>query len=329
MPRKARIDMPGLLQHVIVRGIERRDIFLDDDDRRIFVGRFSSLLEETDTDCFAWALLSNHFHLLLRCNSIELSRFMRRLLTGYAVNFNHRHKRSGHLFQNRYKSIICEEEAYLLELIRYIHLNPLRAKIVSDLESLEAYLWSGHAVLMGKEKLPGQVVDEVLLLFGEKLSEARRNYRQFVADGISLGKRPELVGGGLRRSQKASGIQGEIESYDDRVLGSGSFVEALQRDASLQTISPQLTLPAVQKVVCKLFKIEPDSILQRTRMNSASEARALFCHIAVTLIGSKGTEVGRFLGMGPSGVSRAVIRGGQILKNRKGLEPMLQSLLSH
>ena len=89
MPRKARLDIPGLLQHVIVRGIERRKIFLDDDDRRMFLGRFSSLLEETETDCFAWALIPNHFHLLIRCNKIELSTFMRRLLTGYAINFNH------------------------------------------------------------------------------------------------------------------------------------------------------------------------------------------------------------------------------------------------
>ncbi|MCK5611889.1 transposase, partial [Candidatus Pacearchaeota archaeon] len=93
MPRKARIDIPGLLQHVIVRGIEKRDIFLDDSDRSMFVNRFSALLEETGTDCFAWALLDNHFHLLLRCNRIKLSGFMRRLLTGYAVNFNHHHRR--------------------------------------------------------------------------------------------------------------------------------------------------------------------------------------------------------------------------------------------
>ena len=253
---------------------------------------------------------------------------MGRLLTGYAVNFNHRHKRSGYLFQNRYKSIICEEEAYLLELIRYIHLNPLRAKIVSDLETLETYCWSGDAVLMGKRDFPGQVVDDVLLLFGKKLSVSRRNYRQFMADGISLGNRPELVGGGLRRSQKASGIQEEMESYDDRVLGCGSFVESLQQNASLKTILPQLTLTEVQKIVCELFRVEPDSILQRTRKSSASEARSLFCYVAVNLIGSKGTEVGRFVGMGPSGVSRAVMRGGQIIKDDKNLAAILESLLS-
>ncbi len=115
MPRQPRIDSPDLLYHVIVRGIERRKIFCDDDDRRSFLGRLPSLLVETDTECFAWALIPNHFHLLLRPRHIKLSRFMRRLLTGYTVTFNRRHDRSGHLFQNRYKSIVCEEDVYLLE----------------------------------------------------------------------------------------------------------------------------------------------------------------------------------------------------------------------
>src|SRR5512136_676836 len=114
MPRTARIDIPGLLQHVIVRGIERSDIFLDDDDRALFLERFSKLLVETGTECIAWALMTNHFHLLLRPQSTKLSFIMRRLLTGYAVVFNRRHNRSGHLFQNRYKSIVCEENPYLL-----------------------------------------------------------------------------------------------------------------------------------------------------------------------------------------------------------------------
>jgi len=329
MPRKARIDAPGLLQHIIVRGIERRKIFLDDDDRKIFINRFSSLLEETHTDCFAWALLSNHFHLLLRCNQVGLSQFMRRLLTGYAINFNHRHTRIGHLFQNRYKSIICEEDPYLVELIRYIHLNPLRARIVSDLDSLDDYSWSGHAVLVGKNKLCGQAIDEVLQFFGKNYLVARRIYRQFVADGVALGQRPELVGGGLRRSQKAAGTQGEIESYDERVLGGGAFVEALQKDVNLQAIMPpKLSLHEIQAVVGKLFKIEPISIMQRTRMNSISEARAVFCCIAVRFIGKKGTDTGEFLGIGPTGVSRAVRRGEQLIEERSELKANLDKILN-
>jgi putative transposase len=185
MPRKSRLDIPGLLQHVIVRGTDRSDIFLDDEDRQQFMDRFGSLLVETGTDCFAWALIPNHFHLLLRCNHSNLSSLIRRLLTGYAVTFNRRHARSGHLFQNRYKSIVCEEEPYLLELIRYIHLNPLRAGLVKDLEELAFYPWSGHAVLLGRKVLDGQTIDEILALFAKSKNKARRAYRQFLLDGVA------------------------------------------------------------------------------------------------------------------------------------------------
>jgi putative transposase len=127
MPRTARLDLPDLLQHV--RGVDRCDIFRDDHDRRRFLSGFSKLLVKTGTDCLAWSLMTNHF----RPSVSRLTPFMRRLLTGYASYCNLRQKRSDHLFQNRYKSIACDEGAYLLELVRYIHLNPLRARIVVNL----------------------------------------------------------------------------------------------------------------------------------------------------------------------------------------------------
>jgi REP element-mobilizing transposase RayT len=148
MPRRARIDAPGALHHIMVRGMERRDIYLEDEDRLDFMKRLSGLLTETRTECFAWALMSNHFHLLLQTGDVPVATVMRRLLTGYAVRFNHRHKRHGALFQNRYKSILCQQETYLLELVRYIHLNPLHAGLVMDLKELDAFAFSGHAALM-------------------------------------------------------------------------------------------------------------------------------------------------------------------------------------
>ena len=129
MPRQARIDAPGALQHIIVRGIERKRIFFDDRDRDNFVTRLTTVLPESTARCYAWALIPNHFHLLLCTGNVPMSTVMRRLLTGYAVSFNRRHRRHGQLFQNRYKSILCQQEPYLLELVRYIHLNPLRAGI--------------------------------------------------------------------------------------------------------------------------------------------------------------------------------------------------------
>ena len=125
---------------------------------------------------------------------------MRKLMTGYAVNFNLRYKRVGHLFQNRYKSVICQEEPYLLELVRYIHLNPIRAGLVSGLENLASYPWSGYRVLMGMEKCSWQEVEEVLGRFGRTFGEARRKLRKFMREGAGQGKRPELMGGGLIRS---------------------------------------------------------------------------------------------------------------------------------
>jgi REP element-mobilizing transposase RayT len=138
----------------MARGIEGREIFKDDEDRKSFLDRFAIILEETQTQCYAWALIPNHFHLLLRTGSTPISTVMRRLMTGYAVTFNRRHKRIGHLFQNRYKSIVCEEDAYLLELIRYIHLNPLRAGLADDLKELDKYPWSGHSYILGHHKNP-------------------------------------------------------------------------------------------------------------------------------------------------------------------------------
>jgi REP element-mobilizing transposase RayT len=149
MPRKARIDAPGALHHIICRGIERRKIFNDDVDRENLLERLSTILKESSTPCYGWALIRNHFHLLLRTGNMPISVIMRRLLTGYAVSFNHRHRRHGHLFQNRFKSILCQEDLYLKELVVYIHLNPLRAKLVSEFKDLGKYPYAGHSVIMG------------------------------------------------------------------------------------------------------------------------------------------------------------------------------------
>src|SRR3989338_5518162 len=146
MPRQPRLDAPGTLHHVMGRGIERRKLFQDDTDRDDFVSRLAALCRDGQWSVYAWALMPNHFHLLVRTGPVPLFRSMKKLLTGYVVNFNRRHKRVGHLFQNRYKSIVCEEEPYLLELVRYIHLNPLRAKIVSTIDELHSYFFSLHII---------------------------------------------------------------------------------------------------------------------------------------------------------------------------------------
>lgn len=309
MPRAARLDIAGVLQHVIVRGVERRDIFLDDDDRQSFLDRFSNLLTQTGTECLAWSLMTNHVHMLLRPTQGKLGHFMRRLLTGHAVTFNLRHHRSGHLFQNRYKSIICEEDPYLLELVRYIHLNPLRVGLVKDIAELNGYPWSGHAVLMGRRELPGQNVEEVLGYFGKRTKPARGKYQSFVADGILLGRRDELVGGGLRRVLKLTGNE-VITAYDDRILGSADFVEQLKQEKEVsERLEVRIPLDKLVERVAEIAGVEPEVLCQRRRGVMISEVKSIICYLAVRKIGYSGETVAKALGITRSGVSRGASRG--------------------
>jgi REP element-mobilizing transposase RayT len=227
MPRLARLDAPGVLHHVMGRGIERREIFRSDIDRSDFIDRLSTLTQGGAMEIYAWILMPNHFHILCKTKNLPLATSMRKLLTGYVVNFNRRHRRYGHLFQNRYKSIVCQEDAYLKELVRYIHLNLLRAGLVKDLKELNRNPWSGHSALVGKIERRWQNTEYVLSFFGGN-SNSKKNYFRYVENGIDQGRRPELVGGGLIRSMGgwsevlASRRRGEREAADQRILGDRS-----------------------------------------------------------------------------------------------------------
>jgi hypothetical protein len=244
---------------------------------------------------------------------------MRRLLTGYAVVFNLRHQRSGHLFQNRYKSIVCEEDPYLLELVRYIHLNPIRAGMVKTIEELDAHPWCGHAVIMGKQELAGQQTDEVLNLFGKRKQSARRKYRDFITDGIKNGSRDDLIGGGLRRSIKQL-RPGEYETYDERVLGSGEFVERLRQET--ETLSATTSRPALEEIIrqaAKAFGVEEAMLQTKSRERELSDARAAICYLAVRQFGHSGVDVAKAFNISRSGVSVAVRRGAEIVRGKHAL----------
>jgi len=328
MPRAARLDIAGLLQHVIVRGVERRDIFLDDHDRQSFLDRLSSLLVQMETECLAWSLMTNHVHLLLRPMQAKLGHFMRRLLTGHAVTFNLRHHRSGHLFQNRYKSIICEQEPYLLELVRYIHLNPLRAGIVKGIAELNDYPWSGHAVLLGRREMPGQNVEEVLGYFGKRAKSAREKYKAFVADGISLGQREELVGGGLRRVLKLAGNE-LVTSYDDRILGSSDFVERLKQEKEVaERLDARIPLTQLIKSVAECAGIEPQELCQRGRKTMVSDIKSIICFLAARRIGYSGEIIAKALGITRSGVCRAASRGAALVAQNRGKWGDIEDLIN-
>ena len=235
MRRQSRIDAPGALHHIIVRGIERQKLFESKADYGDFLKRLGLIVKETQTICYAWALIPNHFHLLLKTANTPISTVMRRFLTGYAVSFNRRHRRHGHLFQNRYKSILCQQDAYLLELVRYIHLNPLRAKLVSDIKALNKYTYAGHSVIMGKYSNNWQDTKALLRLFGDRLSQARRRYSEFVKKGIEQGKRHDLIGGGLVRSSGGwAAVSGGITNIADEAGATVSGGESLNTSAMNQ-----------------------------------------------------------------------------------------------
>jgi REP element-mobilizing transposase RayT len=321
MPRHARIDASGALQHIIVRGIERRPIFADDLDRDAFVIRLGRLLRESATPCYAWALMPNHVHLLLRTGRVPLASVMRRLLTGHAVTFNLRHKRHGPLFQNRYKSILCQEDPYLLELVRYIHLNPLRGTAVRDLDELDRYPYAGHSVLMGRRPSDWQDIGSVLGHFGRRVGVARRAYRAFVAEGIARGRRPELVGGGLIRSLGGWAAaerlgRGEIRRKgDERILGDSAFVLDVlhateERLTQRTTVQRQgFDLERLARIAATRFSLKPDELYSSSKRPELVKARSLLCYWAIRELGLTATAVARTLGVTQPAVSIAVHRG--------------------
>jgi putative transposase len=323
MPRLARIDSSGVLHHIIIRGIERRKIFRDDKDRDNLLERLSDLLPATNTACYGWAFLANHAHFLFRTGSTSISNLMQRLLTGYVVSFNLRYRRHGPLFQNRFKSIICQEDVYLKELVRYIHLNPLRAGIIANLGKLNHYKYCGHSTLMGRRECEWQDTRYVLSYFGKSLAEARQAYLSYVKEGISQGRRPELVGGGLIRSlggwkavkrmRKRQRIKG-----DERILGDSDFVlqvlekadETFNRYYEMKRLG--YDLKTVEDRVCRIFKIGTEDIYSKSREKVKASARGLFCYWAVRDLGYRLTELARHLDITQPAVGYAVKRGEHI-----------------
>jgi len=320
MPRQARLDRSGTLHHVIVRGIEKRKIVDDSTDRKDFIFRMGRIAADTGTGIYAWSLMPNHAHILLKSSSFGLSGYMRRLLTGYALYYNRRHRRYGHLFQNRYKSIICEEDIYFKELVRYIHLNPLRAKLVKSFSELDRYGWCGHSVVVGRQKNDWQDCDYVLRWFGKTAGAARRIYRMFIQKGIDQGRRPELVGGGLIRSMggwsqvKSSRLLGMRERSDERILGSGEFVDHLLKSVDKKVKHQFVRHDRMKKIdqfiekICKQEGINIKELKSGSRRGSISKARSKLAIGLVEEFGISFAETARQLGVSTSAISKIISR---------------------
>ncbi|NTU92598.1 MAG: hypothetical protein HGA56_01120 [Chlorobiaceae bacterium] len=320
MPRGARLDLPGTLHHVMVRGIEGNSIVSDDVDRGYFVSRMGNLADATGTIIYAWALMTNHAHILLRSGAPGLPTFMSKLLTGYASSYNRRHQRHGHLFQNRYKSIVCEEEPYFIRLVGYIHLNPLRAGLVRTLEELDNYPWCGHPVLLGSIRNVWQAREYVLGYFGDRETSAIEAYRAHIVSVSGRGRQPELTGGGLVRSMggwsevKSIRQRGARQFSDQRILGSGDFVQDILQETSesVRERLPSISLEALalERLLqaCEAAGISVKALLGGSRMQACSALRKMLVVEFVREMGISYASAARLLGVSGAAVYQMLRR---------------------
>ncbi len=327
MPRKPRLEIGGVLQHVMARSVGGHELFRTALDRDELLSRLDSVAQSSGLTVFAWSIQKNHFHLLLKTKDQPISTVMRSLLTGYTKSFNQRHKRSGQLFHNRYKSVLVEEKRYLLPLARYIHLNPLRAGLVKSVEELDSWPWSGHATLMGESGFSWQDTDTVLSQFGKRADTKRRRYRAYLIEGISEGERPDLVGGGLLRSIGGRNAlsklkkRGKSRPSDTRILGSGQFVSRLlnkiEQQKKAKRIRPkeqQRRYKRLTKNVIKRFGLTLADLEGGSRQRTIAKARYIIGYCAVKELGLTRTYVARSFNVSVQSVLRGVEMGKDILE---------------
>lgn len=287
MARKPRIHLPGGLYHVIFRGNGGQSVFLTEDDRY----RFYLLLQEGicrfGYRVHAFCLMTNHIHIALQAGDTPLSRGMHNLSFRYTRWINWREKRTGHLFQGRYKAVLIDGDSYLLELIRYIHLNPVRACMVNDHEE---YPWSSHRAYLGKEFLPWLTTEWMLGRFGKSVAKARAGYRTFVLDGLGEEYRPEFHGG----------------REDSRLLGDDSFMDKCL--ASLGDIPLRLTTQEIVDKVCHAYNIDEATLKMQSQQRVASEARAVIGWLARELGCATLSDVGKLVNRDVGSISSSVSR---------------------
>jgi len=322
MVRQARIDLPEHLYHVIGRGIEQRDIFVDHRDYTDFLNRLQEGLEETGSKCFAFSLLPNHFHLLVMRGHRPLAELMRRLMTGYAVRFNRRYQRVGHLFQNRYKAILCDRDSYFLELVAYIHLNPLRAGLVQDLKELREYKWCGHTAILGRNMHGFLAKEDVLTQFGNHLRSAMRKYESFISERVNRFERGELSGGGF--SKRMSGVspmdqqfleKGETETSDQRILGDGDFVKGVLSKVEAGE-RPRVSVEEMIDQVERNSGVKFEEFMGKTRRRAVVQARAMYCYLAKERCGMSGAQLMKQLRLSSGAISNLFHRGRELYQEQ-------------
>jgi REP element-mobilizing transposase RayT len=279
VPRRPRIDFPGAFHHVIVRGVDRREIFLDDADRVAYCDQLSRVFGEDGAACLAWALMPNHVHLVVRTGPRPLARVMHRVGTRYGRYFNQRHARVGYLFQGRYQATTVADDAYLMTLVRYVHANPLRAGLVAAVEELDRHRWTGHAALVGvASAAPFHDVREALRLFSENATLARATVRALMecADEASAAEKAERT---------------ESEA------GAAKWDPAASPVATWREIDPAKALAELVARVCANQRIAEADLRSGARHRPVSLARATVAHLAFHELGMSLAETARHFGV--------------------------------
>ncbi len=284
MPRKPRIEFQGALYHVIARGNHRQNIFFDDNDRNRYLSTIEKSKSKFNFSIYVFVLMSNHVHLLIETSTIPLSKIMQSLHTSYTQYFNLKHNKSGHLFQGRYKAILCQKDSYLLQLVRYIHQNPIRAKIV---ESPDDYQWSSHHAYTRRMRYPFIDFLFVLSMFDTTLTRAWQCYEQFIHE----------------TDEELS------SSANDLILGDEAFINEIKQNYSQETpvdktFSHPLSLMDIIDTVAKVLDIKRELISGSSKNHPSSLARGIVSHIAIDYAYIPLKDVAVSLNRDPSSVSR-------------------------
>ena len=307
MACKPRVHFPGALYHVISRGNQRQDIFLDDKDLKTFLSYLSEYKARYPLHLYAYSLMKNHVHLLLEVEGTPLSKIMQSLLFRYTRYFNKRYGKVGHLFQGRYKAILCDKDAYLLELVRYIHLNPIRAKVVTD---PERYLWTSHLSYLGKVKDGLIEEDFVLGQFGERKSLARRRYRRFLLEELHSGHQEKYY-----------------EVKDQRFLGEDSFIDRIEVEkGDRENVVYDIPIEVIAQKVSRTTGIARSRLYSLTRSREGAHGRSMVAYLARVISGHMVTDVARHFQRSPMRISQAIIRFENKLWKDKHLRETIEKL---
>ncbi len=320
MPRQARLDIPGTLQHVIIRSAANQKIVKDRADRQRLLKQIGDIALETGTAIYAWSILPGQVHILARSGREGLAPYMRRLLTSYAVTYNQRHHRHGSLFQERYRSTVCEEKLFFRPLVQYIHLRPVREKTVRSLTELNTYPWCGHRALLGQEDYAWHDRSYVLRWFGKTEVAAKKAYREFVREGFKADDWPEFTGGGLLRSfggwtkVKALRKKNRRTLSDSRILGSNAFVKKILNQAKksgpprIKTAQLRRKIETTMRQVSRKAGINVEELKAGSRRGKVPAVRLELAQHLTKEMDATLVEAARHLGVTPSALSKALTR---------------------